>query len=193
MRVGGIEGGLSIVLKPVGCCCSVSAMSRNDEKLKKLLDEVTSSEAKYVACLELIVEKYAIPLKQLGRKGDVELLLINRIFSNIEDLYNFHKLFFSTLKEQITAAGIANTFLKYADFLKMYTLFVNNYDRCCDAVDRLRKNDKFQSFLAHARKDKSSQGNNLMSFLIMPVQVWRGIAFYRFVSLSISDFFRSFG
>lgn len=100
---------------------------------------------------------------------------VQRIFVNVEGIANFHDILLADLEadqqqNKDDAAGMANTFLAHADFLKMYTQYVNGYDRCCDTVDSLKGHKKFQSLLRSARSDKACKGNNLMSFLIMPVQ-----------------------
>lgn len=45
--------------------------------------------------------------------------------------------------------------------LKLYTAYVNGYERCCDAVESLKDNRKFQDFLNKQRQDKACKGAHL--------------------------------
>jgi hypothetical protein len=141
-------------------------------KLAQALQEIVAAESSYVGALRIIVTKFADPLKVMAKTGALEHTQATRILCNVEDIASFHELFLGELRRaaQRGVTEAAEAFLKYADFLKMYTVYVNNYDRCCDTVAELRKNDKFQHFLTQVRQDKACQNNNMMTFLIMPVQ-----------------------
>eukprot|EP00479_Gromia_sphaerica_P000714 TRINITY_DN10876_c0_g1_i1.p1 TRINITY_DN10876_c0_g1~~TRINITY_DN10876_c0_g1_i1.p1 ORF type:complete len:55 (-),score=5.31 TRINITY_DN10876_c0_g1_i1:177-341(-) len=44
-------------------------------------------------------------------------------------------------------ARIPEIFRRTADYLKLYTHYVNSYDKCLDTVSKLRTNTQFQEFL----------------------------------------------
>jgi len=58
--------------------------------------------------------------------------------------------------------------LQSADFLKMYTQYLNFYERAIATMNSLRENSKFQKFLSDHMEQL--RGKSLMSYLIQPVQ-----------------------
>ena len=54
-----------------------------------------------------------------------------------------------------------------ADFLKMYTQYVNGYDNAMATINRLNKKKTFKKFLETKQREI---GQSLMSYLIMPIQ-----------------------
>ena len=62
-------------------------------------------------------------------------------------------------------------FYVIADFLRLYTKYVVDYNESLTALNSLKHNESFQRFLQKAKQDKTNQGNlDLMSLMIMPVQ-----------------------
>lgn len=149
---------------------SNNASASNTEKIKMMLDEILTAERNYCNNLDVLWNKFGVPLRKMAQHGEIDLASISRIFANLQDLMHFHGLLNSEIQNQTNAAGVADTFVKFAEFFKMYSLYVNGYDRRCDCVDTLRKSSRFQKFITEVRKDKATQGNNITSFLIMPVQ-----------------------
>lgn len=129
----------------------------------KVRGEITSTEQTYVKSLGILVDQFIHPLKS-SDAYDVSQKDVSLMFSNVELLYNFHRVF---LKEITVVEAVGDVLLKYADFLKMYTQYLNGYPRSLQCINDNRGNKKFQAFLADKRK---ACGLDLMSYLIMPVQ-----------------------
>lgn len=66
----------------------------------------------------------------------------------------------------------AQVFLKYADFFKMYTEYLNGYEECLSVTSEVsRKDGRFRQFTdTVSQKLTENKGLNLNSYLIMPVQ-----------------------
>jgi len=62
---------------------------------------------------------------------------------------------------------MGSCFLKYADYLKIYTEYINHYGEVIQTLSDLRKNKKFTNFLRSARKTTNME---ITGFLIQPVQ-----------------------
>jgi len=65
--------------------------------------------------------------------------------------------------------------------LQMYTQYLNNYNRALSTINALRDNKPFQEFI-YAQRNLPGVQQDLMSFLIMPVQVTVQRGFIRSIS-----------
>lgn len=117
----------------------------------------------YVGNLTKLVEEYVRPLlahTNLGLRPDQ----VTAMFSNVEIVASFHQMFLADLE---SSEELAKPFLKFGDFLKMYTQYLNDYARALATIDACRTNKRFQAFLQAKRE---VMGTDLMSLLILPVQ-----------------------
>lgn len=71
------------------------------------------------------------------------------------------------LTTAVPSMDVAQVFLKYADYLKMYTQYIAAYGHAMKTINSFRNNPKFQEFL---QEKQLSSGQSILSFLIMPVQ-----------------------
>ena len=83
--------------------------------------------------------------------------------SNLAEIYKFHTQFLESLKK---GPSIPKVFNQQADFLKMYTVYVNQYDSIMNKFSSFRNNKKLQAFLRAKRKQKKPLTNHL----ILPIQ-----------------------
>eukprot|EP00457_Paulinella_chromatophora_P004757 gb/GEZN01004770.1/.p1 GENE.gb/GEZN01004770.1/~~gb/GEZN01004770.1/.p1 ORF type:complete len:500 (+),score=66.63 gb/GEZN01004770.1/:25-1500(+) len=134
----------------------------------QVANELLETEQKYVRCLNTLKHEYVIALKALGSGLSTEQ--INKLVSNIETLTNFH----ATLLEEIKANSneLGKLFIRYADFLKLYISYMNNYGDLLEELNKLRSHKAFQCFLNNLRSKllKLPGELDLMSYLVMPVQ-----------------------
>eukprot|EP00466_Bigelowiella_natans_P006196 jgi/Bigna1/145246/aug1.96_g19954 len=142
---------------------SSSSSKKMSTKRQKVEAEIISSEEVYVKNLNELIKHFIHPLKSNQELLDPEDIL--KLFSNIELLCGFHVVFLADLKKKDKEIHL--TFQRMADFLKMYTQYVNSYDVAMTTMHRLNKKKKFKAFLD---KQQAAAAQGLMSFLIMPVQ-----------------------
>jgi hypothetical protein len=76
---------------------------------------------------------------------------IKNIFSEIEVILNYNVMLLNELEKRMDNWSqeqiIGDIFLKITDFLKVYTQYVNNYNRAIHTMHSCEKNEKFSSFL----------------------------------------------
>ena len=147
---------------------------QNLEKQRIIIaNEILSTERTYVAGLSTLLDSY---LKPLRSQNIISAASIRRIFSDIEVLYGFNCQFLTNLETrmkdwQAHNQKLGDIFLKEADYLKMYTMYVNNYNQSVKEVAECRKkNPKFGEFLDTTRYTEECKGLDITSYLIMPVQ-----------------------
>lgn len=138
--------------------------AKMESKRQHALAEVVSSEEKYCECLSMLTE-YVKGMREKQDMLDVGEDDIQGVFSNIELLANFHRVFLGSLKANKNCAAV---FLKEGDFLKMYIQFVNHYSDAMKKVDKLTADNK--AFVTFLDEQRARNGLGLMSLLIMPVQ-----------------------
>ena len=167
---------------------------------KKIATEILESEEKYVSGLKKLKKHYLIPLR---KDKIIEENSIKKIFSTIELLINFHDKLLKILQKRIHGGRwerkkemIGDIFLTIEiEYLKMYTIYVNNYNHAISEVEKLKKKNKqFLLFLEEKnllnKKCKKSKRNSrrgvdtsgdaleeegsllldIYSYLIMPIQ-----------------------
>ena len=139
------------------------------EHRKQVAWEIISSEEKYISSLHTLMVCYFTPLKAKSEKGSDKIKPAQHalLFSNIEALWKFHVMMLPSLKTA-PDGDVAQVIEQHAPYLKMYTKYVADYTPAMQTVNALSKNEGFAKFL---KKQRSvSEGMDLMSFLIMPVQ-----------------------
>jgi hypothetical protein len=143
----------------------------------KLATEIMNTEKSYVQSLNDLVDLYIQPLRILCK--DPERSVVNdkdilTIFSNIEQITTLNANFLNDLTARISdwqpESCIADLFIQFAPFFKMYQVYVSNHDRATEVLKRLDNNEKFQCFVTKALTDPRAKHMSLASYLIMPIQ-----------------------
>jgi len=90
--------------------------------------------------------------------------------SNIEMLTGFHNTFLAELEVEFLL--LPKIFDKYGDMFKMYIPYVSSYEKSISTINALtERNKKFNQVMGRIRKKlRQEGGQNLMSYMIMPVQ-----------------------
>lgn len=153
----------------------------NKEKLstcERVVAEVLSTERLYIKSLQSLQSQYLRPLQTSSLQSElgVKPIQIQTIFSNLDGIVGFHQILLEELDSSVAKAtptnqvdAVAQIFLKFCDFMKMYTSYINNYEKSLHALTLLGENKKWSKFLQETRS-KSKDGMDLMSLLIMPIQ-----------------------
>jgi len=71
---------------------------------------------------------------------------------------------------KVKKKSIGKIFLAICDFLKVYTVYVNNYSVSFDTLRIAMTNKHFQAFLEKQKLSPESNQLDFASFLIMPIQ-----------------------
>ena len=153
----------------------------------QVLNEIVSTEQAYVMHLEAFTRMLMKPIVASAYDKTIEPNLnlkpeqVKNLFSNIDQLFAIAINFLEDIKSNspvnesidVRIAGFASVLDKYAPSFKMYTMYTANFNQSKTTLEELRSNSKygeFQDFLDVASLSSACKGNNLESYLIMPVQ-----------------------
>jgi hypothetical protein len=105
----------------------------------------------------------------------VTLDKVNRIFGGIEILTEFQIGFLLSISERLSSWNGQQTFgdlfLNEANFLVIYSQYVNNYERSLETIRKeCEENKDFEQFLLKCEQDPECNLSDLGSLLIQPIQ-----------------------
>lgn len=135
--------------------------------------EILSTERDYVKNLEDVVEGY---LKQARKRTDMFTEeIITKIFSNIEQIYEFHQEILRQLEECFVeedpcASEIGAVFLKNEKGFEIYSEYCNNHPHAMAEVKTLSQSNKYKQFFEACRLLQDMISISLDGFLLTPVQ-----------------------
>jgi hypothetical protein len=141
-----------------------------EQHLERIRSEIVSTEEVYVSGLDILVKVYYEPLlaaDTIMSRTDVET-----IFANLNSIYQIHSQLLSDLQKcpKGDFKSLSAAFVHFVPFLKMYTEYVNNFDKAAKRLDKLENNSRVKAFFEEARKRPECQNLDLRSYLITPVQ-----------------------
>ncbi|KAL9647384.1 hypothetical protein ABK040_011748 [Willaertia magna] len=149
---------------------------KKQRKRKELIKETIETERTYVDSLKVLIELFYYPLvNDTGHgKGVMEREHIHAIFSNIEQIYQINSTLLSDLDkafEKYPFVEIAPALSQITPFFKTYTTYVNNFENSQSTLERLKREDRrVKEFLMLCHKQKKTKGNQIGSYLILPIQ-----------------------
>lgn len=149
---------------------NLSPEDENDMKRARIVQEMLESEEKYVNFLSILVEHGLNPLRDEKVLSETE---IRTIFSNVDSILKFHRIFLEDLKTRVSdwkpESLITTVFTQYYQYFRLYVEFVNNFEASDGLLNRLlRRNTRLVK-----QQDKILQKTGKLDFaslLIMPVQ-----------------------
>eukprot|EP01125_Pyxidicula_operculata_P008325 TRINITY_DN2802_c0_g1_i5.p1 TRINITY_DN2802_c0_g1~~TRINITY_DN2802_c0_g1_i5.p1 ORF type:complete len:1190 (+),score=298.97 TRINITY_DN2802_c0_g1_i5:430-3570(+) len=136
--------------------------------------EILKTEETYVHGLHCLTDIFLHNLKSLD-KSIVPPEQLRAIFSNVEVIHKYNTLILNQLKKRMQnwyteKMQIGDIFMKFVDFLKVYTSYVNNYNKSFMILTELSKNSLVAESLMKSRSHPDVKGSELQNFLIMPIQ-----------------------
>lgn len=135
-------------------------------KRRKVQEEIVVTEKTYCERLLEMINMLKSPMQNNAVKLGISQDQVSSIFGIINSLNDFHLLFLRELEDKKTA--LPQVFMKYADFFKMYTQYMNGYESSLNILNSLQKNKKFSDFLELKRAEMKNMG--IAAYLILPVQ-----------------------
>eukprot|EP01125_Pyxidicula_operculata_P007443 TRINITY_DN2533_c0_g1_i1.p1 TRINITY_DN2533_c0_g1~~TRINITY_DN2533_c0_g1_i1.p1 ORF type:complete len:1306 (-),score=461.85 TRINITY_DN2533_c0_g1_i1:247-4164(-) len=148
-------------------------LSRMKRRLN-IAREILTTEKTYVKGLHCLTDIYLKDLRTIP--ADVlPSQTAKTIFSNSEVIYKYNTLILSQIQKRMEnwyreKMQIGDIFVKMADFLKVYTAYVNNYNQAFQSIIQYSSHPIVQASLVKSQQHEEVNGMDLMSFLIMPVQ-----------------------
>eukprot|EP01134_Creolimax_fragrantissima_P007519 CFRG7519T1 len=142
--------------------------------------ELLDTEVSYVRLLRMIQLWYIKPLTAAANKSQeylapvITLDEIDKIFSNAQDLYYYHRDLLLSMQERFDKWHheqlLGDIFLPMADtHLDAYIQYVNDYDRSIETLSALRLQPAMKRFLEERRESRGIK-EDLSDLLITPVQ-----------------------
>lgn len=128
----------------------------------KIRAEVYATEQTYVFNLTRLLTVFIRPINQKSKSFGLSQAQTVDLCGNISVIARLH----TVLVQDMQKEDIVEVLLKNADFLKIYTSYVNNYEKMIATITLLSKNKNFEKFLAETEREQMS----LPSYLIMPIQ-----------------------
>jgi N-acetylneuraminic acid mutarotase len=145
--------------------------TKEDIRRSQIVAEIKDTEQSYVDFLELLVKDGITPLRKGAILPEAD---IKSIFSNIETIAGFHRIFLGEINDIVKSwttdkSEIGSVFEKYHQYFKLYVEFVNNFDKSNTTLQRLlSKNAKLKEI--QAALVKKSGKLDFGALLIMPIQ-----------------------
>jgi hypothetical protein len=84
------------------------------------------------------------------REDLVTAVQAKSIFSQVDIILKYNLLLYTDLQKRMEEgrdSKIADIFLRFTDFLKIYTVYVNNYTTAFSTIRECMKNPKFSLFI----------------------------------------------
>eukprot|EP01105_Mastigella_eilhardi_P009910 TRINITY_DN2326_c0_g1_i2.p1 TRINITY_DN2326_c0_g1~~TRINITY_DN2326_c0_g1_i2.p1 ORF type:complete len:585 (+),score=132.59 TRINITY_DN2326_c0_g1_i2:201-1757(+) len=133
-----------------------------------------ATEKSYVAGLKFVVTNYMEPMKQPDHPFH---RLVPNIFQNLEEVLDTSELLLAKLRPRIEGAAwdksqcIADVFLEMIPRFSCYNTYMENHHIAIRTVNRLLATRvKFAQFAQSVKEMHGSEGRDLLTFLITPVQ-----------------------
>eukprot|EP01103_Thecamoeba_quadrilineata_P005891 TRINITY_DN15638_c0_g1_i1.p1 TRINITY_DN15638_c0_g1~~TRINITY_DN15638_c0_g1_i1.p1 ORF type:complete len:810 (+),score=149.18 TRINITY_DN15638_c0_g1_i1:75-2504(+) len=153
---------------------SIKKYARTQAFRQKLIREILTTEQTYLNGLRICEKLYIEPLQEM----EIPLITDEQregIFSNISDIIAYNSKFFGDLEPRVQRyfpnQRISDIFLSNNNFLEVYTPYVQNFDFSVALLACLSiRNPAFHKFICEKRERAESQGLDLSSFLITPIQ-----------------------
>lgn len=161
-EVSEARGSVSSLHAPEGEGNNMLHTPRHGEK-ERIRAEILETEETYVFSLTRFRQLFIQPLNQNYKSFGLRNQQAKDICSDISVICRLHTLLLEDFRKQ----DIIEVFIKYADFLKIYTTYVNNYERTLATINYARNNVNFNKFLADIQ---ASDNISPPAFFILPVQ-----------------------
>ncbi|XP_048518517.1 uncharacterized protein LOC109537555 isoform X1 [Dendroctonus ponderosae] len=126
--------------------------------LQYIVDEIISTERKYVADMEKVLVEYKNFLEERCPEK------VDAVFGNMEQIYSNQTNFLHALESpQVDIKAVAHTFLEFEDLFRLYPRYFRNTPKANAAVKEL-------SFLIKEKQERINDKLDLSAYLLTPIQ-----------------------
>eukprot|EP00020_Sapocribrum_chincoteaguense_P009860 CAMPEP_0170749456 /NCGR_PEP_ID=MMETSP0437-20130122/10405_1 /TAXON_ID=0 /ORGANISM="Sexangularia sp." /LENGTH=625 /DNA_ID=CAMNT_0011088381 /DNA_START=77 /DNA_END=1954 /DNA_ORIENTATION=+ len=140
---------------------------------ERVLDELVSTEHAYLASLQSLLADWRTPLLERCIVTEPEA---RELFSQVEVIALYNQTFLAELEHRrslqlnspIFDRVVGDVITSFADFLRSYVLYVNNYNAALLLLNRLQ--DRSKQFREFAKEAHGKGVEDLSSLLIRPIQ-----------------------
>lgn len=194
---GGIEGsdaasklsrsssGSSITAIPTSRIPEKEKSAASSTKFESMLHELVQTEKSYVRRIEVLYQRYAVPLRQMARDRDTAIIPLyesQRLFGNIGEILGANMAFLRELeiylsdrvKGKIEEGGCELGDIIYRNIacFSCYNEYFNNFEKAKHIEQSMMRNNRgFRDFIDRTKYSITGMGNIGLRELIMePVQ-----------------------
>lgn len=154
---------------------------KRQEKLGHVRREIVEAEEVYLCNLSILMTRFQQPMRALFERRRWSMDDYSQMFNHLKPIVDLHKLLLSDLKKAYASqSSLADVFLRYLDFFRMYSAYLIGYNRAVDTLVRYKKRHKSVQELLESQRweippgqaggDKQRIFQDVMSYLIMPCQ-----------------------
>lgn len=141
-------------------------------KTYHIAHEILSTERTFVDALKLVFEECYGTIKSANVVADS---VLSDIFRDLENIYLLDSRFLQELEERMVTweehERIGDIIKKYGHFLKMYTQYVNGYDKAMSVFqDTMKENPEFANLVSQFQASERCHGMILSAYMLKPVQ-----------------------
>lgn len=140
---------------------------------KYVIQELITTEEQYCKSLSIILNEVKLPALE---KNFLKKEEANQIFSDLDEIQNFHKFFSTKLRAFFDTfdnrqSKIGEIILKVIPVFKMYFIYCDNFKNANVRLEQMRKeNHPFINFIKPLEFNPTLQNLDLISQLVKPVQ-----------------------
>ncbi|XP_073229814.1 uncharacterized protein [Porites lutea] len=141
-------------------------------KTHHIAHEILSTERTFVDALKLVFEECYGTIKTANVVAET---VLSDIFRDLENIYLLDSRFLQELEERMATweehERIGDIIKKYGHFLKMYTQYVNGYDKAMSVFqETMKENPEFAKLVTQFQNSERCHGLILSSYMLKPVQ-----------------------
>jgi len=147
------------------------------KKIYNIVCEILSTERAYVKRLYLLDEVFQKRLQKEEKENNIiPEKTTNEIFSNLTPIHQFHSTFLlpgieKRVFEWTEINKIGDIFKNLGNFLKLYTVFVKNFDHSTTTISHwLKKSPKFAQIVGELQKRPECENLSLQHHMLEPIQ-----------------------
>ncbi|XP_061418672.1 FYVE, RhoGEF and PH domain-containing protein 4-like [Lethenteron reissneri] len=155
---------------------SPEPMASAAQKLHLTAMELLETERTYVKRLSLLDEVFHKQLREEAEKGSFSVDVVSQIFSNLPSIHSFHRDFLlpeleQRMQEWDTNPRIGDILQKLAPFLKMYGVYVKNFDDAHKLVSTwTTQSSRFADIVLDIQRQAECMNLTLQNHMLGPVQ-----------------------
>lgn len=149
------------------------SIHHKEQMRSNVVQEIMNTELIYIKHLKDICEGY---IRQCRKHPDMFTeAQLKIIFSNIEDIYKFHRQFLKELEKKYNKdhphlSDIGSCFLLQGDGFSIYSEYCNTHPAACAELQRLMKSGRYKHFFEACRLLQQMIDISIAGFLLTPVQ-----------------------
>jgi len=152
-------------------------LARDAAYRERIVKEITETEEQYLDRMNYLKTVVLKDLRDAVNKGSpiISIEEIQTIFSEVEIIEAYNQKFLQDFKQRTANfkkdTMIGDIFIKFSQFLKIYSQYSRNYSEAMNALNECKKQSKFKSYLEKVKHDRPEIGlRGLEDYLIRPVQ-----------------------